>query len=65
MFFSNDFDFESFSNDSGPRGHVDNDRLYKILEVDKDANQSQIKRAFHKLAIKHHPDKNGDPEKVQ
>lgn len=32
---------------------------YKILGVDKSASKDEIKKAFHKLAHKHHPDKNG------
>lgn len=31
---------------------------YKILEVDKNASQDDIKRQFRKLATKYHPDKN-------
>ncbi|KAI1646106.1 uncharacterized protein F4817DRAFT_341207 [Daldinia loculata] len=31
---------------------------YKILGVGKDADESAIKKAYRKLAIRHHPDKN-------
>eukprot|EP00291_Cryptomonas_curvata_P023342 CAMPEP_0172163500 /NCGR_PEP_ID=MMETSP1050-20130122/7306_1 /TAXON_ID=233186 /ORGANISM="Cryptomonas curvata, Strain CCAP979/52" /LENGTH=131 /DNA_ID=CAMNT_0012833697 /DNA_START=50 /DNA_END=442 /DNA_ORIENTATION=- len=30
---------------------------YKILGVNKGASDREIKRAYHKLALKHHPDK--------
>ncbi len=39
---------------------------YKILGVDKKASKDEIKKAFHKLAHTHHPDKNkGDDTKFK
>lgn len=32
--------------------------LYKILGVEKNASQRDIQKAFHKLSLKYHPDKN-------
>ncbi|KAF6722710.1 DnaJ-like protein subfamily B member 9 [Oryzias melastigma] len=39
---------------------------YEILKVEKTATESQIKKAFRRLAVKFHPDKNrsADAEKV-
>lgn len=34
---------------------------YEILGVPKDATERQIKKAFHKLAMKFHPDRNKSP----
>lgn len=35
---------------------------YKILGVPRDAKDRQIKKAFRKLAVKYHPDKNKEKD---
>eukprot|EP01032_Pedospumella_encystans_P000733 gene733-847_t len=39
--------------------------VYEILSVPKDAEEDTVKRAYRKLALKHHPDKGGDAKKFQ
>jgi len=41
-----------------PRG--DSVKFYKLLGVEKDASDDAIKKAYKKLAMKHHPDRGGD-----
>jgi DnaJ family protein C protein 7 len=38
---------------------------YKILGIEKDADENQIKKAYRKAAIIHHPDKNPDDEHAE
>jgi DnaJ family protein A protein 2 len=44
---------------------VDNSSLYKALGIEKSADAGAIKKAYRILAMKHHPDKGGDPEKFK
>ena len=38
---------------------------YQTLGVDKTATQAEIKKAYRKLTMKHHPDKGGDENKFK
>jgi len=38
---------------------------YKILGVDKNASEDDIKKAFRRLAHENHPDKGGDKQKFK
>ena len=38
---------------------------YKILDVDKNASDDEIKKAYRKMAHKHHPDKSGSDAKFK
>ena len=44
----------------GRKKDVDTTKLYEVLGVEKDADAKAIKKAYRKMAIKHHPDKGGD-----
>lgn len=52
----------------GPRGppkQVNTTEYYERLEVAKTATMGEIRKAFHKKALKEHPDRGGDKEKFQ
>jgi len=38
---------------------------YEVLGVAKTASDDEVKKAYRKLAMKHHPDKGGDPEQFK
>jgi len=39
--------------------------LYAALEIERSATDADVKKAYRHLAMKHHPDKGGDPEKFK
>lgn len=70
MFFGGD-PFEHFGSHGGggrarrPAADVDTTKLYETLGVEKSADEKEIKKAYRKLAVKHHPDKGGDEHKFK
>lgn len=49
----------------GPAPNVDTTKLYETLGVQKTDDEKAIKKAYRKLAVKHHPDKGGDETKFK
>lgn len=47
------------------RGKASSKDLYEILGVSRDADSSEIRKAYKDLSKIHHPDKGGDPEKFK
>ena len=42
-----------------------NKDYYSILDISRNATESEIKKAFRKKALQEHPDKGGDVEKFK
>ncbi len=51
--YINQYDFESIK----AMFYSSTDSAYKILEIDKSASDSEVKKAYRKMAKKYHPDK--------
>mmetsp|Transcript_52758 Transcript_52758/g.98795 ORF Transcript_52758/g.98795 Transcript_52758/m.98795 type:complete len:357 (+) Transcript_52758:99-1169(+) len=43
-----------------PAANVNSSNFYEVLGVPKDASNAEITKAYRKLALKHHPDRNAD-----
>ncbi len=60
-----DSDEGTWNRDKMSENFPDCEEYYKILGVSKEATSDEIKKAFRQKALKEHPDKGGDPEKVR
>lgn len=64
-FASSGGSFRGSSAGGGPSKDVDTTKLYETLEVGKNAEEKEIKKAYRKLSRVHHPDKGGDEHKFK
>lgn len=54
----------SYGSSRSSKKEVDTKKYYDVLGIGQKASQDDIRKAYRKLAVKLHPDKGGDPEKV-
>ena len=57
-----DDDFQYHSSGGGTSDIDKNKDYYKILSVDEKANEDEIKKAYRRMSMLHHPDKNGNTD---
>ncbi len=53
----NPYDFESIQSMFLANENSNSEKWYKILGLTKDATDSEVKKAYRKMAVKYHPDK--------
>jgi len=53
----NPYDFESIKSMFLANGSSYSEKWYKILGLTKDATDSEVKKAYRRMAVKYHPDK--------
>ena len=56
----------NFANSNEGVIYMDKPDFYSVLETDRNSSTDEIKKAYRKLAMKYHPDKNPDnPEAIK
>jgi DnaJ-class molecular chaperone len=48
-----------------PQTHISNKTYYEILEIEKEASEDEIKKAYRRLSLKYHPDRNHSPDATE
>lgn len=64
-FFGGGFGGQERFSSQQPKPEADTTKLYEALGVEKTANQKTIKKAYRKMALKHHPDRGGNADKFK